>query len=290
MSQLKLGIPKGSLENATVELFDQAGWKISSRTRNYFPTIDDPELTCTLVRSQEMGRYVASGTLDAGLCGTDWIAETNADVEVVSDLIYSKASDQPCRWVLIVKENSPITCIKDLEGKTIATELVDYTKSFLAKNNISANVEYSWGATEAKVVEDLADAAVEITETGNTIRAHGLRIVCDLMNTHTVLVANKISFADEWKKSKIEQISLMLQSALAARHKVLLKMNVPSNSVEKVTNQLPSLHSPTINTMTDPDWFALEAVVERKEIRSLIPKLKEAGAKGILEIALKHIS
>lgn len=290
MSQLKLGIPKGSLENATVELFDQAGWKISSRTRNYFPTIDDPELTCTLVRSQEMGRYVASGTLDAGLCGTDWIAETNADVEVVSDLIYSKASDQPCRWVLIVKENSPITCIKDLEGKTIATELVDYTKSFLAKNNISANVEYSWGATEAKVVEDLADAAVEITETGNTIRAHGLRIVCDLMNTHTVLVANKISFADEWKKSKIEQISLMLQSALAARHKVLLKMNVPSNSVEKVTNQLPSLHSPTINTMTDPDWFALEAVVERKEIRSLIPKLKEAGAQGILEIALKHIS
>jgi len=290
MSQLKLGIPKGSLENATVELFDQAGWKISSRTRNYFPTIDDPELTCTLVRSQEMGRYVASGTLDAGLCGTDWIAETNADVKVVSDLIYSKASDQPCRWVLIVKENSPITCIKDLEGKTIATELVDYTKSFLAKNNISANVEYSWGATEAKVVEDLADAAVEITETGNTIRAHGLRIVCDLMNTHTVLVANKISFADEWKKSKIEQISLMLQSALAARHKVLLKMNVPSNSVEKVTNQLPSLHSPTINTMTDPDWFALEAVVERKEIRSLIPKLKEAGAQGILEIALKHIS
>lgn len=290
MGQLKLGIPKGSLEKATIDLFNQAGWNIITRSRNYFPTINDSEISCTLVRSQEMGRYVAGGTMDVGLCGTDWIEETKADVEVICNLVYSKASDAPCRWVLVVENDSPIRKIEDLQGKTVATELVNYTERYLAKRNISANVEYSWGATEAKVVEGLADAAVEITETGSTIRAHGLRIVCDILHTHTAFIANKRSFADQWKKTKIEQISLMLQSALAARHRVLLKMNVPSSSLKDVTNQLPSLHAPTVNQLTDEGWVAIETVVDRDQVRTLIPKLKIAGAQGILEIELKHVS
>tara|TARA_B100000674_G_C37921746_1_gene953612 strand:- start:928 stop:1800 length:873 start_codon:yes stop_codon:yes gene_type:complete len=290
MGQLKLGLPKGSLEKATIELFNQAGWNILIRSRNYFPTINDSEISCTLVRSQEMGRYVAGGTMDVGLCGTDWIEETKADVEVICNLVYSKASDAPCRWVLVVQNDSPIRKIEDLQGKTIATELVNFTESYLAKHNITANVEYSWGATEAKVVEGLADAAVEITETGSTIRAHGLRIVCDILHTHTALIANKSAIADKWKKKKIEQISLMLQSALAARHHVLLKMNVPSSSLNEVTSQLPSLHSPTVNQLTDRDWVAIETVVDREQVRTLIPKLKAAGAQGILEIDLKHVS
>ncbi|MDH3970247.1 MAG: ATP phosphoribosyltransferase, partial [Rhodospirillales bacterium] len=228
MIQLKLGIPKGSLESATMDLFAQAGWTIRSRSRNYFPSIDDDEITCSLVRSQEMGPYVARGTMDLGLCGIDWIKETEADVEVVCDLVYSKASDRPCRWVLVVDRNSPIQKVEDLEGQVISTELVGYTRRYLEERGINAKVEFSWGATEAKVVEGLADAAVEITETGTTIKAHGLRIVCDVLHTHTVLVANRDALADPWKKAKIDQIALMLKSALAARHRVLLKMNAPS--------------------------------------------------------------
>lgn len=290
MTQLKLGIPKGSLETATVELFAQAGWSIRSRSRNYFPSIDDDEIACSLVRSQEMGRYVAGGTMDVGLCGIDWIEETEADVEVVCDLVYSKASDQPCRWVLVVENDSPVQKVEDLDGKVIATELVNYTHRYFEERGIDAKVEYSWGATEAKVVEGLADAAVEITETGTTIRAHGLRIVRDLLHTHTVLIANKAALADDWKKAKIDQISLMLQSALAARHRVLLKMNVPTAALDAVAEQLPSLQAPTVNQLTDPKWVAVETVVERDQIRTLIPKLKAAGAEGILELELKHVS
>ncbi len=290
MNLLKLGIPKGSLESATVDLFDQAGWAIRSRSRNYFPSIDDDEITCALVRSQEMGPYVAGGTMDAGLCGIDWVKDTHADVEVVCDLVYSKASDQPARWVLVVTQDSPIEKVEDLEGKVISTELVNYTRQYLEARGIDATVEFSWGATEAKVVEGLADAAVEITETGTTIKAHGLRIVCDLLHTHTVLIANKDALADPWKKAKIDQIALMLQSALAARHRVLLKMNAPTEFLDQVTALLPSLHAPTVNSLTDSDWVAIETVVERREVRNLIPKLRAAGAEGILELDLKNVS
>jgi len=290
MNQLKLGIPKGSLESATVDLFAQAGWSIRSRSRNYFPSIDDDEINCSLVRSQEMGRYVAAGVMDVGLCGIDWIKETQADVDVVCDLVYSKASDQACRWVLVVDRDSPIQKVEDLEGKVIATELVGYTKRYLEERGINATVEFSWGATEAKVVEGLADAAVEITETGTTIKAHGLRIVCDLLHTHTVMVGNKEALADPWKKAKIDQIALMLQSALAARHQVLLKMNVPTDVLDDVTELLPSLHAPTVNQLTDSSWVAIETVVERHDVRTLIPKLRAAGAAGILELDLRNVS
>ena len=290
MNQLKLGIPKGSLESATVDLFAQAGWSIRSRSRNYFPSIDDDEITCSLVRSQEMGRYVAAGVMDAGLCGIDWIKETDADVDVVCDLVYSKASDQGCRWVLVVDRDSPIQKVEDLEGTVIATELVGYTRRYLEERNINATVEFSWGATEAKVVEGLADAAVEITETGTTIKAHGLRIVCDLLHTHTVMIGSKEALASSWKKAKIDQIALMLQSALAARHQVLLKMNVPTSNLEEVSSLLPSLHAPTVNQLTDSEWVAIETVVERQDVRTLIPKLRAAGAAGILELDLRNVS
>ena len=287
--QLKLGIPKGSLEAATIELFSQAGWTINSRSRNYFPSINDPDLHCSLVRSQEMGPYIANGTLDAGLTGQDWIQETGADVEVITDLIYSKASDQPCRWVLIVDNDSDIHSIQDLEGKRIATELVEFTKSFLKKNNINAEVVFSWGATEAKVVTGLADAAVEITETGSTIRAHGLRIVCDLLHTHTIFVANKEALKDSWKRKKIENIALLLRSALLARDKVLLKMNVPAGRIEEIIALLPSLHSPTINQLYGDEWLAVETVTNKDDIRNMIPLLKAAGAEGILEFELRKM-
>jgi len=288
-NNLKLGIPKGSLEKATLELFSHAGWNINTRSRNYFPSIDDVDISCSLVRSQEMGPYVANGTLDVGLTGQDWIAETGADVEVISDLIYSKASDQPCRWVLIVKEDSPIQSVEDLEGKVISTELMGFTKRYLKERNINAEVQFSWGATEAKVVEGLADAAVEITETGSTIKAHGLRIVHDLLFTHTVIVANKEAMTDPWKKQKINNIALMLNSALLAREKVLLKMNVPSSAIDDIVKQLPALHAPTINQLYGDDWLAVETVINRSEVRDIVPILKRAGAEGILEFELRKM-
>jgi len=287
--QLKLGIPKGSLETATRELFAQAGWDINTRARNYFPSIDDAEIRCALIRSQEMGPTIANGTLDAGLTGQDWIAETGAEVEVVTDLVYSKASNNPCRWVLIVDGNSPIQRLEDLQGKRIATELVSFTRRYLAERGIEATVEFSWGATEAKVVEGLADAAVEITETGSTIRAHGLRIVCDVLHTHTVLVANRDALKDDWKRRKIDSIALLLVSALAARAKALLKMNVPVARLERVVAQLPSLHAPTINRLHGDDWLAVETVVDKSAVRELLPKLKAAGAEGILEFELRKL-
>ncbi|MBX2869234.1 MAG: ATP phosphoribosyltransferase [Acidiferrobacterales bacterium] len=286
---LKLGIPKGSLEKATLELFSQAGWDINTRSRNYFPSINDREINCSLVRSQEMGPYVANGTLDVGLTGQDWIAETGADVAVISDLVYSKASDQPCRWVLIVKDDSAIQSVEDLEGKIVSTELMGFTQRYLQERGINAEVQFSWGATEAKVVEGLADAAVEITETGSTIRAHGLRIVCDLLHTHTVIVANKDALNNPWKKQKIDNIALLLNSALLAREKVLLKMNVPASAIDTVVKELPSLHAPTINQLYGDDWLAVETVINRSEVRDIVPILKRAGAEGILEFELRKM-
>ncbi|MCW8836396.1 MAG: ATP phosphoribosyltransferase [Rhodospirillales bacterium] len=289
MTKLKLGIPKGSLEAATKELFAQAGWSITSRSRNYFPTIDDDGISCALVRSQEMATYVASGTLDCGLTGMDWILETGADVETVCDLVYSKASDQPARWVLVVDRDSPVQKVEDLQGKKISTELVGFTKRYFEERGIDVTVEFSWGATEAKVVEGLADAAVEITETGTTIKAHGLRIVCDLLHTHTVLIANRQSLADPVKKAKIDQIALLLKGALAARDKVLLKMNVPAGRIDEVVQMLPSLHAPTVSHLHNNDWLAVETAVSRREVRDLIPQLKATGAEGILEFELTKL-
>nr|VFK29082.1 MAG: ATP phosphoribosyltransferase (homohexameric) [Candidatus Kentron sp. MB] len=289
MQQLRIGIPKGSLETATIALFEQAGWTITTRLRNYFPDIDDPELECALVRSQEMASYVENGTLDLGLTGHDWILETQADVAEVCELIYSKSTDQPARWVLIVPDHSPVQSIADLQGKRIATELVDFTRRYLAERGISATVEFSWGATEAKVVEGLVDAAVEITETGSTIRAHGLRIVCDLLYTHTRLIANQSAMLDPWKRRKIDQISLLLRAALAARRKVALKMNVPTSRIKDVVAILPSLQAPTVSHLYNRDWFAVETVVDSRGVRDLIPRLEATGASGILEYDLRKI-
>lgn len=289
MEPVRLGIPKGSLENATIELFAQAGWVISGRSRNYFPAIDDDGLACALVRSQEMGPAVAGGTLDCGLTGLDWVMETEADVVRVCDLVYSRASDKPARWVLIVDRNSPIEKVEDLEGKKIATELVGFTRRYLAERKIDATVEFSWGTTEAKVVQGLADAAVELTETGSTIRAHGLRIVTDLLHTHTVFIANRQALADPVKRAKIDQIALLLTSALAARHKVLLKMNVPADSLHGIVDLLPALNAPTVNPLADPDWVAVETVVDREQVRDLIPRLRAGGAEGIIELDIKKL-
>ncbi|OGT91054.1 MAG: ATP phosphoribosyltransferase [Gammaproteobacteria bacterium RIFOXYA12_FULL_61_12] len=289
MPQLKLGIPKGSLEQATISLFNQAGWTISPHSRNYFPAISDPEISCALVRSQEMAPYVANGTLDLGLTGHDWILETQADVEEICELVYSKSSDQPCRWVLVVRQDSPIRSVEDLQGKKIATELVGFTRRYLAGQGIDAQVEFSWGATEAKVVEGLVDAVVEITETGSTIKAHGLRIVCDLLHTETRLIANRAALGDPWKREKIAQIALLLQAALTARRKVALKMNIPATGLEQIVGMLPSLHAPTVSHLYDREWLAIETVVDIHLVRDLIPHLKAAGAEGILEYELRKM-
>ena len=289
MPQLKLGIPKGSLEAATVGLFADAGWAISARSRSYFPSVDDDELNCALVRSQEMGPTVAGGALDAGLTGLDWVMETEADVETVCDLVYSKASDHGARWVLVVAQDSFVTKVEDLEGGKIATELVSFTRRYLTERGIQAEVEFSWGATEAKVVQGLADAAVEITETGSTIRAHGLRVVCELLQTHTILIANASALADPWKKTKIDQLAMLLTSALTARGRVLLKLNAPADKLEAIVKLLPSLNAPTVGHLYGTDWLAVETVVERNQVRALIPRLRAAGAEGILELPIQKI-
>ena len=250
MRKLKLGIPKGSLEEATISLFRQAGWEIRSESRNYFPSINDPEISCSLVRSQEMPIYVGRGNLDLGLTGLDWILESAIEVEEVCDLVYSKASDQPCRWVLVVPENSPIKALEDLHGKKIATELVQFTRRYLAEKNIDCEVEFSWGATEAKAVQGLVDGVVEITETGSTIRANGLRIICDLLHTHTRLISNMETLSDPWKRGKIEQISMLLQASLQARQQVALKMNAPEKDLPEIVALLPSLHAPTVSSLS----------------------------------------
>ncbi|MBF0425812.1 MAG: ATP phosphoribosyltransferase [Magnetococcales bacterium] len=289
--QLKLGIPKGSLEKATIDLFLQAGWKIDTHSRNYFPSVNDPDLYCALVRPQEMARYVMDGTLDLGLTGQDWIIERDCQdtVAAICELEYSKSSNQPCRWVLVVPKDSPIQCIEDLQNKKIATELVNFTQKYLKERNIQADVQFSWGATEAKVVEGLVDAVVEITETGSTIKAHGLRIVANLLETRTQLIANKSALHDPWKKTKIDQVALLLQAALAARHHVILKMNVPENQADAIVKALPSLRAPTVSHLYRTDWVAVETVVNRSLVRDLIPKLKGLGAEGILEYDLQKV-
>lgn len=287
--QLKIGIPKGSLENATIELFQKAGWKVTVSSRNYFPVIDDPEMVCSLVRAQEMARYIESGVLDLGLTGLDWILENDADVMIISDLVYSKASTRKARWVLAVPEDSPIQSAKDCAGKVISTELVNFTKNYFKKLGISVQVEFSWGATEAKVVEGLVDAIVEVTETGSTIKAHGLKIIETLLETNTKLVANKKSFEDPWKRNKIQQVALLLRGALNAEKMVGLKMNVPREGIDRVIKIIPSLTSPTIAQLHNSEWLSVETVIEESIAREVVPRLIEAGADGIIEYPLNKV-
>ena len=295
MSELKLGIPKGSLETATIELFRKSGWKISTSSRSYFPSIDDKELRCTLVRAQEMSRYVEMGTLDAGITGKDWTQENGSDVHVVTEMVYSKVSSRPVRWVLAVPHDSPIKKIEDLKGKRIATEMMNFTKRYFADRNIPVDVEFSWGATEAKAAEGLVDAIVEVTETGSTIRAHGLKIVADLLESCPQLIANKKSWQDPWKRGKIEQIQLLLQGALAAENKVGIKLNVAEADLEKVIQLIPSITAPTIATLYQSaalkgvKWFSIESVITEDVVRDLIPKLIQNGAVGIIEYPLNKI-
>lgn len=286
---LKLGIPKGSLQNATVELFRRSGWKIDVNGRSYFPEINDDNIECALCRAQEMSRYVESGTMDAGLTGKDWIAENNSDVLVVADLVYSKVSARPARWVLAVPFDSPARKPEDLEGKKIATELVQFTRNYFAQRGISVTVEFSWGATEAKVVSGLADAIVEVTETGSTIKAHGLRIIHELMQTNTQLIANHQAWKNPVKREKIEQIALLLKGALLGEKLVGLKMNVPDTFLEKIVSLLPSLNAPTIASLYKSTWYSVETVVNTHVVRELIPVLMKNGAEGIIEYPLNKV-
>ena len=289
MKMLKVGIPKGSLENATIELFKKSGWKITVSSRSYFPMVDDDEIRCTLVRAQEMSRFVETGTLDVGLTGKDWIMENDSEVVVVQDLIYSKTSASPARWVLVVAEDSAIRQLKDLRGKKIFTELVSFTKRYFAERNIEVDVEFSWGATEGKVIEGLCDAIVEVTETGSTLRANNLRIVEELLQTNTQLIANRESYQDPWKREKIEQLSLLLQGALRAEGMVGLKMNVPANDLKGVIEILPSITAPTVSNLFQNDWFSVETIISEKIVRELIPKLQKRGAVGIIEYPLNKV-
>ncbi len=289
LSKLKLGIPKGSLQNATIALFKRSGWKINVNGRSYFPEIDDDAIECAICRAQEMSRYVEQGTLDAGLTGRDWIAENRSDVHMVTDLVYSKVSSRPARWVLAVPYGSGIETLEDLAGKKISTELVEYTRSYFAERNIPVDVEFSWGATEAKVVSGLADAIVEVTETESTIRAHGLRIIHELMQTNTQLIANRVAWTDPVKRDKIEQIALLLKGALVAERLVGLKMNAPGESLERIVSLLPSLNAPTIASLYQSDWFSVETVVDVGVVRDLIPRLLKNGAQGIIEYPLNKV-
>lgn len=286
---LKLGIPKGSLQKATIDLFSRSGWRIQMNGRSYFPEIDDDEIDCTICRAQEMSRYVEQGVLDAGLTGLDWILENNSDVKVVCDLIYSKVSQRSARWVLAVAVDSGIKRLEDLEGKKIATELVHFTERYFEERGISVKVEYSWGATEAKAVSGLADAIVEVTETGSTIRAHGLNIIHELMVTNTQLIMNHQSWEDDWKKNKVLQMATLLNGALKADKLVGLKMNVAQKNVENVIEILPSLNAPTIAHLYNSEWVSVETVISQAEVRELIPELLNRGAEGIIEYPLNKV-
>lgn len=286
---LKLGIPKGSLQESTIHLFRRSGWKINVSGRSYFPDINDDTITCALCRAQEMSINVETGVLDAGLTGLDWIAENNSDVQVVADLIYSKVSTRPARWVIAVAYDSPIHKLEDLAGKTISTEMVKYTQRFFAERHIPVKVKFSWGATEAKVVSGLADAIVEITETESTIKAHGLRIIHEMMQTNTQLIANHEAWKIPEKREKIEQVALLLKGALRAENMVGLKMNVPAAGLETIVSLLPSLNAPTVSSLYQSDWFSVETVVGSDAVRDLIPKLMKNGAEGIIEYALNKV-
>ena len=285
---LKLGIPKGSLENATIDLFRRAGFQITVNSRSYFPAIDDPNIECMLIRAQEMARYVEDGVLDAGLTGLDWIAETGANVHPITDLVYAKQSFGRVRWVLAVPEQSPVRSVKDLEGKIIATELVETTKRYLAENWVTAKVEFSWGATEVKP-PILADAIVEVTETGSSLRANNLRIVETVLESNTQFIANTASWQDLAKRQQMQDIQMLLEGAINAMGKVGLMMNVERSSLQEVLNVLPALKTPTISTLADENWLALNTILDESTVRTIIPRLKQAGASGIVEYPLNKI-
>jgi ATP phosphoribosyltransferase len=285
---LKLGIPAGSLQEATAELFRRAGYKISFSSRSYYPSIDDEEIDGLLIRAQEMARYVEDGVLDAGLTGYDWIVETGADVHEVAELVFSKVSRRPVRWVLCVPEDSPIKSVKDLEGKRIATEAVGVTTKYLKKHGVTAKVEFSWGATEVKPPK-LADAIVEVTETGSSLRANNLRILDEVLTSTTRLIANHQAYADPWKRQKIDDLALMLLGAMAADGKVGLMMNVPRQDLDRVVAILPALQNPTISDLADRAWVAVNTILDESIVRHIIPRLKEAGARGIVEYPLNKI-
>jgi ATP phosphoribosyltransferase len=293
--ELKLGIPKGSLEQMTIELFKKSGWKISTASRSYFPSIDDESIRCSLARPQEMSRYVEMGSLDVAITGKDWTIENDSDVQVVCEMVYSKTSFRPTRWVLAVPQESPIKKIEDLKGKRVATEMVNFTKRYFAERNIPVEVEFSWGATEAKAAEGLVDAIVEVTETGTTIRAHGLKIIAELMESCPQLVANKNAWKDPWKREKIEQIKMLLQGALSAEAKVGIKLNVAEADLEKIIELIPSITAPTVATLYPSanlkgvKWFSVESVIDEHKVRDLIPKLIQNGAVGIIEYPLNKI-
>jgi ATP phosphoribosyltransferase len=286
--KLKLGIPKGSLQDATIALFERAGWHIFANGRSYFPAIDDAEIECMLVRAQEMARYVEHGALDAGLTGNDWVLENEKEVEYVTSLTYSKQSRQKVKWVLAVPEDSPFQKPEDLAGKIIATELVEFTKRYFASKNIPVTVEFSWGATEVKP-PTLADAIVEVTETGSSLRANRLRIIETLMESETQLIANKEAYKDEWKKAKINNISLMLNAAIAAQGRVGLMLNARKANLREVIDVLPALNSPTVSQLSDAEWVALNTILDETQVREVIPKLKAAGATGIVEYPLSKV-
>lgn len=285
---LKLGIPAGSLQQATAELFRKAGYNITFSSRSYYPSIDDDEIECLLIRAQEMARYVEQGILDAGITGYDWVLETEADVEEICELVFSKVSRRPVRWVLCVPNDSPVQSVKDLEGKRIATEAVGLTKGFLAKHGVSASVEFSWGATEVKPPR-LADAIVEVTETGSSLRANNLRIVEEILQSTTRLIANKQALANDWKKDKLGNIALMLESCLAAEGKVGLMMNVDRDDLDKVLEVLPSLQNPTVSSLADEAWVDVNTIVDESVVRTIVPQLKAAGARGIVEYMITKI-
>jgi ATP phosphoribosyltransferase len=286
--KLKLGIPKGSLENATIDIFRRAGFQITTSSRSYFPAIDDPEIECMLIRAQEMARYVEDGILDAGLTGRDWVEENNSEVVAVADLIYSRASFSKVRWVLAVPESSSVQSVKDLEGKIIATELVGATRRYLERNGVTAKVEFSWGATEVKPPV-LADAIVEVTETGNSLRANKLRIVETVLESNTQLIANKASFADAAKNRKLADIKLLLEGAIAALGKVGLILNVEKENLKQVLEVLPALKKPTISQLSDENWVAVHTILDETTVRTIIPRLKEAGGQDIVEYPLNKI-
>jgi ATP phosphoribosyltransferase len=286
--KLKLGIPKGSLETATIDLFRRAGFNITTSSRSYFPAIDDPEIECMLIRAQEMARYVEDGVLDAGLTGRDWVAETGATVATIADLIYAKQSFGKVRWVLAAPEGSPFKSVKDLEGKVIATELVETTRKYLAANGVHAKVEFSWGATEVKPPE-LADAIVEVTETGSSLRANKLRIIETVLESNTQLIANCDSMKDEWKRRKTEDVRMLLEGAINALGKAGLMLNVHRDDLAKVLGVLPALKRPTISPLSDEEWLAVNTILDEAAVRSLSPRLKEAGAQGIVEYPLNKI-
>ena len=289
MRKLKLGLPKGSLQEATIKVFERAGFKIYVSGRSYFPSIDDPEIEPVLLRAQEMSRYVEEGALDCGITGADWIMENGSKVVSLAELVYAKQSSVKVRWVLAVPEKASMTSVKDLQGKRIATELVNVTKQYLKKNKVKADVEFSWGATEAKVADGLVDAVVELTETGSSLRAHKLRVIGEVCESTTQFIANKNTAQDPWKRKKMDQITMLLKGAIAANNMVGLKMNVRKNDLDKILALLTSLKNPTISHLSDKNWLAIETVIDEGTVRTLIPGLKKAGAQGIIEYPLNKV-